>query len=49
MKKDELGEGEEDEFNEPIPTTPEPKEWIPLGSEQEIVENFITTTRPLVS
>ena len=42
------GEGE-DEISEPIPTTPEPKEWIPLGSEQEIFDNTVKATRSFVS
>lgn len=45
------GEGGQDaeEEDEPIPCTPEPKEWICLGSDKEIKEGDITETRPLVS
>ena len=44
--KGEEGEGEED--SEPIPTTPEPKEWVCLGSDREIEEAFVSNSRPLV-
>ena len=42
------GQDAEDE-DEPIPCTPEPKEWICLGSDREIKEEDVTETRPLVS
>ncbi len=37
-------EEEEDE----IPKTPEPKEWVCLGSDLEIMEGHFQDTRPLV-
>jgi WD40 repeat protein len=46
--KEEGEEGGEDEFNEPIPTTPIPQEWIPLGSDKEINETLVTHSRPLL-
>ena len=32
-----------------IPKTPQPKEWVCLGSDLEILESKVTTSRPLVS
>lgn len=42
------GEKEEEEAYE-IPKTPEPKEWVCLGSDLEILETQVHTSRPLVS
>ena len=42
------GEGGEEEFYE-IPKTPQPKEWVCLGSDLEILDSQVHTTRPLVS
>lgn len=42
------GEEGEEEVEEEIPKTPEPKEWEGQGSELEIAEAVIHTTRPLV-
>lgn len=42
------GEGEEEEVYE-IPKTPQPKEWVCLGSDLEILESHVHSTRPLVS
>ena len=39
--------GDEEE-DEEIPTTPEPKEWECLGSDKEILEGIVTQSRPLV-
>lgn len=50
--KDIAKEGQEsleEEDQEPIPTTPLPKEWVCLGSDKEILESMLTLTRPLVS
>ena len=41
-------ESKEHEEEEQIPCTPEPKEWICLGSDKEIKEGTITDSRPLV-
>lgn len=38
----------EEEDNEEIPTTPEPKEWECLGSDKEILEGIVTQSRPLL-
>ena len=44
------GKGElEDEEAYEIPKTPEPKEWVCLGSDREILETHVHTSRPLVS
>ena len=37
----------EEEFE--IPKTPEPKEWVCLGSDLEVLEMHVHTHRPLVS
>ena len=42
------GEGQEEEAFE-IPKTPEPKEWVCLGSDLEVLEMHVHTYRPLVS
>ena len=42
------GEGEAEEEYE-IPKTPQPKEWVCLGSDIEIMEAQVRHTRPLVS
>ena len=40
-------EGEEEVYE--IPKTPVPKEWVCLGSDLEILEAQVHTSRPLVS
>ena len=40
------GGGEEEVYE--IPKTPEPKEWVCLGSDLEILEEYVHTSRPLV-
>lgn len=42
----EAGQEEEEVFE--IPKTPQPKEWVCLGSDVEIMETHVHTTRPLV-
>ena len=42
------GEEEEDEAVE-IPQTPEPREWVCLGSDLEILEQRVTNTRQQVN
>ena len=41
------GEGEGEAYE--IPKTPEPKEWVCLGSDLEILDSYVHTSRPLVS
>ena len=41
------GEGEEEVYE--IPKTPQPKEWVCLGSDLEILDSQVQPTRPLVS
>ena len=45
------GEADEEEGKageEPIPKTPEPKEWVGQGSDLEILEGAVEPGRPLV-
>ena len=49
MGEGEEGEGVEGEEVYDIPKTPEPKEWVCLGSDLEILEAQVHTSRPLVS
>ena len=48
MAEGEGGEEEEEEAVE-IPQTPEPREWVCLGSDLEILEQQVTNSRDLVS
>ena len=48
MAEGEGGEEEEEEAVE-IPRTPEPREWVCLGSDLEILEQQVTNSRDLVS
>ena len=41
--------GEEEEEAVEIPQTPEPREWVCLGSDLEILEQQVTNSRELVS
>ena len=47
MAEGEGGEEEEDEAVK-IPQTPEPEEWVCLGSDLEILEQRVTNTRQQV-
>ena len=49
MAEGEEGEGAEGGEVYDIPKTPEPKEWVCLGSDLEILEAQVHTSRPLVS
>ena len=50
---EEAGEGEEGEGGAEeeyeVPKTPEPKEWVCLGSDLEILDAQVHQSRPLVS